>query len=148
MSGEVKLGWFVNKAGRRQWYARQNGRFVKFDRKAAFTPKRYRRVPDVSGGFVRVTVGVGISAEKRKLSYTYTEITRNRVADVEAAQLRGREKLAERLPDMVAREMGNNSYRTVKAWADYLRDNAGYVNRATQPTRETSLKVFFDDWSN
>lgn len=95
--------------------------------------------------FSRVTVGAGISAEKRRMSFTYVEIVHE--GDEEEAQRRGEEALKKALPDMVAREMGNPGYKTVKSWADYLRDNVTFNTEVTG-TRETSLKVFFDDWSS
>ena len=103
--------------------------------------------PPPPGGFVRVTVGAGISAEQKRMSFTYAEVVRNRDRDVEAAKKRGREALVKALPGMVAREMGNGRYKSSEAWAAYLRDNVGF-NESVQSTRETSLRVFFDDWSN
>jgi len=110
-------------------------------------PEKAAPPPPPGGLFVRVTVGAGISAEKRRMSFTYQEIVRNRDGDIEAAKLRGREAIRRALPGMVAREMGNGRYKSSEAWAAYLRDNVGF-NESVQSTRETSLRVFFDDWSN
>ena len=45
LSEDYKLGWFVNRFGKRQWYAKSRitGKFVKLDKRKAFTAKKYRR---------------------------------------------------------------------------------------------------------
>ena len=71
----VKLGWFVNRAGRRQWYAREGGRFVKLD-KSVFTTKKYRKYVEFTrqyvyevGGKEYFTVDV-VTVEPKVKGYT------------------------------------------------------------------------------